>query len=264
MAWHSIGEYACEFSPKVLIVVAIILLSIFAHSGSVNSHSVEAAQNYLAKGAWNGKMSGIGTLMMSYNISLVSNMSGTFSGNTSRGEWSGKYYAIYRVERSLLDDIGFIKGNYTWNIDNKGVLSGEVNTKVTGLLVGDWRLQLQGSTSDSRRVKGTWSGIFTPTQFSYGGVTPVSTIMKLEGSGEFEGTLEPVESPTPTPTTPSVSPTENATSLPQPPPTAPSALGSQQYLPYAAAAIVAAVVIAGLYVARTRSISKKAADRMKK
>jgi len=43
MAWHSIGEYACEFSPKALIVVAIILLSIFAHSGSVNSHSVAAA-----------------------------------------------------------------------------------------------------------------------------------------------------------------------------------------------------------------------------
>lgn len=130
MTWHSRIKYSCMLSSKTILLVATILLAATIGAWSISDSSAVAPQASLAKGTWSGKMSGIGTLMMTYNISLISNMSGIFSGNTSRGEWSGKYYAIYRVERSLLDDIGFIKGNYTWDIDNNGVLSGEVNTKV--------------------------------------------------------------------------------------------------------------------------------------
>lgn len=143
-----------------------------------------------AEGSWEGDMIGEGTVMAEYDVTINATITGTLEGTPQFGTWSGKYEATYKWNSHMEDDIGFLKGNYSWNMDDSGRVTGTVVSKVSGLLVGDWELQLDGSVRETGIIEGTWTGKFTPTYFSYGRVTPVPTTLRLQGSGEFEAKLQ--------------------------------------------------------------------------
>jgi hypothetical protein len=143
-----------------------------------------------AEGSWKGDMLGEGTVMNEYDVTINATITGTLEGTPQFGTWNGKYQATYKWDSHMENDIGFLKGNYSWNIDDSGRLTGTVVSKVSGLLVGDWELQLKGSVREAGIIEGTWTGKFIPTYFSYGRVTPVPTTLSLKGSGEFEAKLQ--------------------------------------------------------------------------
>jgi hypothetical protein len=143
-----------------------------------------------AEGSWKGGILGEGTVMATYNVTINATITGTLEGTPQFGSWNGKYQATYSWNSHMENDIGFLRGNYSWNIDDSGKVTGTVVSKVSGLLVGDWELQLNGSVTETGIIKGTWTGKFIPTHFSYGRVTPVPTTLRLQGSGEFEAKLQ--------------------------------------------------------------------------
>ncbi|OGD54380.1 hypothetical protein A3K80_08625 [Candidatus Bathyarchaeota archaeon RBG_13_38_9] len=143
-----------------------------------------------AEGSWKGDMLGEGTVMAAYDVTINATMTGTLEGTPQFGAWNGKYQATYKWGSHMENDIGFLKGNYSWNMDDSGRVIGTVVSKVSGLLVGDWELQLNGSVRETGIIEGTWTGKFIPTYFSYGRVTPVPTTLRLQGFGEFEAKLQ--------------------------------------------------------------------------
>ena len=143
-----------------------------------------------AEGSWKGDMLGEGTVMADYDVTINATITGTLEGTPQFGTWNGKYQATYKWDSHMENDIGFLKGNYSWNIDDSGRVTGTVVSKVSGLLVGDWEFQLNGSVKETGIIEGTWTGKFIPTYFSYGRVTPVPTTLSLQGSGEFEAKLQ--------------------------------------------------------------------------
>jgi len=212
-----------------------------------------ASEVYPAKGTWKGTVSGLGTILKKYPINLTGTMEGSFEGDTTQGKWSGVYIATYKISQVSTgtvteQEIGEIKGNYTWSIDSSGAISGEARLKLTGPLTGDLKMRLQGSESASGELKGTYSGDLTRDTFSYGG-TPVAAEFSAKVAGEFEGKetrSSPTESPTPAPTTPTPSPTVTPTRTPSPTQETP------QYIQYGIVAVVAIAIVAGGYLLITR------------
>ena len=143
-----------------------------------------------AEGSWEGDMIGKGTVMAEYDVTINATINGTLEGTPQFGTWNGKYQATYKWNSHMENDIGFFKGNYSLNIDDSGIVTGKVVSKVSGLLVGDWELQINGSRIEPGIIVGTWTGKFIPTYFSYGRVTPVPTTLRLQGSGEFNAELK--------------------------------------------------------------------------
>lgn len=150
----------------------------------------QTIQLNFAEGSWKGDMLGEGTVMNEYDVTINATITGTLEGTPQFGTWNGKYQATYKWDSHMENDIGFLKGNYSWNMDDSGRVTGTIVSKVSGLLVGDWELQLNGSVRETGIIEGTWTGKFTPTYFSYGRVTPVPTTLRLQGSGEFEAKLQ--------------------------------------------------------------------------
>jgi hypothetical protein len=150
----------------------------------------QTIQLNFAEGSWKGDMLGEGTVMNEYDVTINATITGTLEGTPQFGTWNGKYQATFKGGSHMENDIGFLRGNYSWNIDDSGRVTGTVVSKVSGLLVGNWELQLEGSLRETGIIEGTWTGKFTPTYFSYARVTPVPTTLRLQGSGEFKAKLQ--------------------------------------------------------------------------
>jgi len=242
-----------------VFLVATILLAVAVSFGP----SDVSAQSRLAKGTWKGKMVGKGSYLKAYYIFSTANLTGTFSGDFSSGAWIGDYVAKYDNEAPESGN-GVVMGNYTWRIDNSGALTGEVFVTVKGLFIGEWKIPIQGSAFGTGILKGTWNGIFLPTTLNHRNRTPVTTDLRFEVSGEFEGTLEsptvpatpqtptatqpPPTAPSPTPTSPTLTPTPTPTKTVPPPQTI-----NLQFFVYVA---IAAVLLAGAYFLRIRQTRK--------
>jgi hypothetical protein len=171
-----------------------------------------------AEGSWKGDMLGEGTVMAEYDVTINSTITGTLEGTPQFGTWNGKYHATYKWGSHMENDIGFLKGNYSWNIDDSGRVTGTVVSKVSGLLVGDLELQLNGYVKETGIIEGTWTGKFIPTYFSYGRVTPVPTTLSLDCSGEFEAKLQEKIVITSESTSETTSPAPSPIATIQPPP----------------------------------------------
>lgn len=175
-------------------LIIIFLTTAFLGTNIIPIPNMDAVgqpiQFNFAEGSWKGDMLGEGTVMAEYDVTINATITGTLEGTPQFGTWNGKYQATYGWNSHMENDIGFLRGNYSWNMDDSGRVSGTVVSKVSGLLVGDWELHLNGSVRETGIIKGTWTGKFIPTYFSYGRVTPVPTTLRLHGSGEFEAKLQ--------------------------------------------------------------------------
>ena len=179
----------------------------------------QTIQMNFAEGSWKGDMLGEGTVMNEYDVTINATITGTLEGTPQFGTWNGKYQATYKWDSHMENDIGFLKGNYSWNMDDSGRVTGTIVSKVSGLLVGDWELQLDGSVRETGIIEGTWTGKFTPTYFSYGRVTPVPTTLRLQGSGDFEAKLqEKIITTTSQTTSETTPPAQSPITTIQPPP----------------------------------------------
>lgn len=206
-----------------------------------------------AEGRWKGDMLGEGTVMNEYDVTINATITGTLEGTPQFGTWNGKYQATYKWDSHMENDIGFLKGNYSWNMDDSGRVTGTVVSKVSGLLVGDWELQLDGTVRETGIIEGTWTGKFTPTYFSYGRVTPVPTTLRLQGSGDFEAKLQEKIITTTTQTTSETTPpAQSPITTIQPPPSDETINNEDQILVtiLQAASIIAIVVIVILIAAK--------------
>ncbi|WP_455369177.1 hypothetical protein [[Eubacterium] cellulosolvens] len=175
-------------------LIIILLTTAFLGTNFIPRSNMETigqpVQLNFVEGSWEGNMIGEGTVMAEYDVTINATITGTLEGSPQFGTWNGKYQATYKWNSHMENDIGFLKGNYSWNMDDSGKVTGTVVSKVSGLLVGDWELQLNGSLRETGIIEGTWTGKFIPTYFSYGRVTPVPTTLRLQGSGEFEAKLQ--------------------------------------------------------------------------
>ncbi len=206
-----------------------------------------------AEGRWKGDMLGEGTVMNEYDVTINATITGTLEGTPQFGTWNGKYQATYKWDSHMENDIGFLKGNYSWNMDDSGRVTGTVVSKVSGLLVGDWELQLDGTVRETGIIEGTWTGKFTPTYFSYGRVTPVPTTLRFQGSGDFEAKLQEKIITTTTQTTSETTPpAQSPITTIQPPPSDETINNEGQILVtiLQAASIIAIVVIVILIAAK--------------
>jgi hypothetical protein len=177
-----------QISILILLTSAIIGINIIP---SPNMKTIgQPIQLNFAEGSWEGDMIGEGTVMAEYDVTINATIIGTLEGTPQFGTWNGKYQATFKGGSHMENDIGFLRGNYSWNIDDSGRVTGTVVSKVSGLLVGNWELQLEGSLRETGIIEGTWTGKFTPTYFSYARVTPVPTTLRLQGSGEFKAKLQ--------------------------------------------------------------------------
>jgi hypothetical protein len=162
--------------------------------------SMAVSETVDADGSWTAQMSGAGTAEEIYTVNVNSAMEGTFSGNTSSGEWTGIYDATYQI--SLLDmdeqDSGEINGTYMMTIDESGVISGNATAQLSGILTGGLQLTINGTESESGELNGTLSGSLNGSTLSYGGTPVPLGDMMLNVSGEFEGVAQR-EGPTPSP-----------------------------------------------------------------
>jgi hypothetical protein len=201
----------------IAILLTISLLGIILARPNIEIIGQPMQPNY-AEGSWRGNILGTGTVMNEYDVTINATITGNLKGTPKFGIWNGKYLATYTWDSHKENDIGFLIGNYSWNIDDSGKVSGTIVSIVSGLLVGDWELQLDGKVRETGFIEGTWTGKFTPKYFSYGRVTPVPTTLRIQGSGEFEAKLEekiirPSES-----TSETTSPTSSSIQTLQPPP----------------------------------------------
>ena len=153
-----------------------------------------------ADGSWTAQMSGTGTAEEIYTVDVNSTMEGTFSGNTSNGEWTGTYNASYQISPLGIDeqDSGEISGTYMMTIDESGVISGNATAQVSGVLTGGLQLTINGTESETGGLNGTLSGTLNGSTLSYGGTPVPLGEMMLNVSGEFEGVAQR-EGPTPSP-----------------------------------------------------------------
>ncbi|WP_455278939.1 hypothetical protein [[Eubacterium] cellulosolvens] len=175
--------------PLVAILFTISLLGIILAGPNIEIIGQPMQLNY-TEGSWRGNMLGEGTVMNEYDVTINATITGILEGTPKFGIWNGKYLATYTWDSHKENDIGFLNGNYSWNIDDSGKVSGMIVSRVSGLLVGDMELQLDGTVGETGVIEGTWTGKFTPKYFSYGRVTPVPTTLRIQGSGEFEAKLE--------------------------------------------------------------------------
>lgn len=233
-----------------LIFLVVILATAIASVGLRDNSAYAAEPASPVTGTWSGTISGEGPLDTFYELKFDANISGTFEGDTSGGEWVGKFYSNYTVfpVHAKGEDTGNVTGSYTVTIDDSGLIAGEGRVEVSGVLTGELEFTIEGVKSESGYVSGTWNGFLTSQSLSYGG-TPVKIDVKLGASGEFEGKVKSVESPSPTPTTPSpTTPTPiPPTSPTRPPTTSPQIQPPDQYLLYTIIMIVTVAIIAGGY-----------------
>ena len=233
-----------SFSTRSTLLVCILLLATIVTLFSQSQAS--ASEVFPTRGTWKGTVSGTGTILKKYPINLTGTMEGSFDGST-QGSWRGLYIATYKISQVSTgtvteQEIGEIKGNCTWSIDSSGTIIGEARVKLTGPLEGELKMTLQGSKSASGDLKGTYAGDLTRDTFSYGG-TPVAADFSAKVAGEFEGreTTTPVESPTPTASTPT-SPTATPTRTPS------TTQDSTQQMQYGMVAVIVIAIIAGGYL----------------
>ncbi len=175
-------------------LIIMLLTSTFLGMEIIPKYNIEAIGQPIewnfAEGNWKGDMLGDGTVMNEYDVTINATITGTLKGTPQSGTWNGKYQATYTWNSHAENDIGFLRGNYSWNIDDSGRVTGIVVSKVSGLLFGDWKFEINGSFREPGIIEGTWTGKFIPTYFSYGRVTPVPTTLRLQGSGQFEAKLQ--------------------------------------------------------------------------
>ncbi|OGD52920.1 hypothetical protein A3K80_03080 [Candidatus Bathyarchaeota archaeon RBG_13_38_9] len=159
-----------------------------------------ASETVDANGSWTTQMSGTGTAEEIYTVDVNSTMEGTFSGNTSSGEWIGTYNASYQISPLGIDeqDSGEISGTYMMTIDESGVISGNATAQVSDVLTGGLQLTINGTESESGELNGTLSSTLNGSTISYGGTPVPLGEMMLNISGEFEGVAQR-EGPTPSP-----------------------------------------------------------------
>ena len=242
-----------------LIAISIMMFSLLL---AVNDSATVTAQTRFTQGTWKGKMVGKGSAMKAYYIYVTSNLSGFFDGDSSKGRWTGTYVSIYQgfTDSETEKGAGSIQGDYTWNIDSAGALTGIAILRVTGLFTGDWKIQIQGSASSSGVLKGTWSGTYLPQVLFFRESTPATTDIIAEASGDLEGTIQSTStltiSPSPTtqppPTTPSPPPLTTPTQSPTQTPTRPPAQHlNYQFILYA---VFAVIIIAAIYAVRIKSL----------
>jgi hypothetical protein len=112
---------------------------------------------------WAGDMSGTfnGDIHTApYTIVLQSKMNGSFQG-FSKGKMAGKYYADIEIYPNSIrqQDIGYIRGNYTMIVKDKGVIIGEGNAKISGALQGELKIRIRGKITNSENINGIWHGV---------------------------------------------------------------------------------------------------------
>jgi hypothetical protein len=248
---------------SLLPIVTLLLAAAFLFSLDSNS-AIAASQVYTAKGTWRLDFTGNGTAGGS-PITVSANMSGTFDGDTSHGLWLGTYVGKYSVFIVGFkgQDVGEIKGEYSANIDDSGVVSGDITAKFTGLLVGEMKLKMQGTESESGDLKGRLNGTIAVNEYVHEKrERDVSGAMNVPVSGEFEGKVQKptqTESPTSTPT-PSITqtPTPEQKPISSPMPAPAQSVGLDTNMIALILVIIAAAAI-GVYAAKRKKIKPRVA-----
>jgi hypothetical protein len=246
------------YTPKRLVItmllVSTVILSAAFVAEQMTSKAAAIPQTFNLRGTWKGQMSGSGSVLRTYPIKVDSTLNGTINGDNSAGSWVGHCRANYELTSIGEKDIGLgeVKGTYTMSVDKSGAITGEVTAKTSDVLVGELKLKLQGTVSESGSFKGTCSGTLTAITFGYGG-TPVSADINLPVSGEFEGIAE-VAGSTSTPTS-TLAPTTSSPTLPAPG-SQPTQTGDQ-YMMYVILTTVAAVAVVGFYIVKSKRTAQK-------
>ena len=170
-----------------LLLIAVVLVGAPAY--------VSAQSAIPCKGTWDGTFEpGTGTVSVFYanhKINTSSIMSGTFSGDTTHGNWGGNLSTNYTVpDMSTKGQVSStIAGNYVMTIGPSGAVSGTANIPLTGGFSGQITLAFQGQQSQTGGLSGTWTGTLTVTQVTYSGL-PLSANITAPGSGQFTGTAQ--------------------------------------------------------------------------
>jgi hypothetical protein len=176
----------------------ISLISALVILVGLDDSVLASSKTYQTEGNWNGVMNGSGFAQGAFTINVNSTMAGVFNENTSGGIWNGTYTINYQVSPVEIDgqDSGNIIGTYTMNINESGIISGEVIAQFTEVLFGELRLTIHGMKSESDVLNGSLNGTLIGNTLRYGGTPVPLNDMILEISGEFEGNAQKVE-PTP-------------------------------------------------------------------
>jgi hypothetical protein len=211
MESHLLTRYNYHKALMLSFLFTLLLLALI--HVNLNYNPVSAVKEiYPVSGTWNGSMGEPATISwQEYEVVFFTNMSGTFDGDTSGGDWLGEYETNFQVLAVNIEgkDVGPVDGDYDVTIDESGVISGDGSMEITGVLTGNTEFEVQGLESELGEVKGTWSGTLNAKELLYEGkVIPLNT--NIEVSGEFEG-METRPEAYETPPTPTVQPTPTPT-----------------------------------------------------
>ena len=172
-----------------LLFLAVILVTVPAYASAQSASP--------CTGTWTGTMGpGTGTVNVAFtnhNIETNSIVTGTFSGDTTHGNWVGTISTNYTVpDMSTKGQVSSaITGTYVMSVSSSGAVTGTSTIPLTGGFTGQIKLSFQGQESSTGRLTGTWTGTLTVTQVTYEGL-PLSTNISAPGSGQFAGTASAV------------------------------------------------------------------------
>ena len=174
-----------QMSITFLLFVAVILVATLPAYASAQSASP-------CTGSWNGTMGpGTGTVnvfLTNHNIQTSSIVAGTFTGDTTHGNWVGKISTNYTVpDLSTKGQVSSaITGTYVMSVSSSGAVTGTSTIPLSGDFTGQIKLTFQGQESQSGELTGTWTGTLTVTQVTYNGM-PLGANISAPGSGQFAG-----------------------------------------------------------------------------
>jgi len=170
-----------------LLFLAVILVTVPAYASAQSASP--------CTGTWTGTMGpGTGTVNVAFtnhNIETNSIVIGTFSGDTTHGNWVGTISTNYTVpDMSTKGQVSSaITGTYVMSVSSSGAVTGTSTIPLTGGFTGQIKLSFQGQESSTGRLTGTWTGTLTVTQVTYEGL-PLSANISAPGSGQFTGTAQ--------------------------------------------------------------------------
>jgi len=170
-----------------LLFLAVILVTVPAYASAQSASP--------CTGTWTGTMGpGTGTVNVAFtnhNIETNSIVTGTFSGDTTHGNWVGTISTNYTVpDMSTKGQVSSaITGTYVMSVSSSGAVTGTSTIPLTGGFTGQIKLSFQGQESSTGRLTGTWTGTLTVTQVTYEGL-PLSANISAPGSGQFTGTAQ--------------------------------------------------------------------------
>jgi hypothetical protein len=234
-----------QIGMTFLLFVAVILVATLPVAWSQSTA-------YPCSGTWDGTVGpGSGTISVlgtDHQVSTSSVITGTFDGDTTKGNIEGKITTNYTVPDMSTKGttVGTIKGTYAMSIDSSGTVTATVTIPLTGDFAGNVQVTLNGQESQSGQLKGTWTGTLTVTQVTYN-FLPLSAHIVASGSGEFQGTAQVPAAQTTastSSTTAAISTTTAAVvSTTAQASTTQAMAASVSYLPYALVVVVVVIII---------------------